>query len=191
MKAETESTKLKLGLGCSLLIIVLLLSASEDRFQKVINHQTDPEVATKLEAFRKEGIERSVPTEDYDVEKAISGAFSFLGAPACMGGTSHKGIDCSGLVMMAHLSCGISLPHSAEDQARYGNVVSSMEKLQRGDIVFFYDSYHTSKFITHSGIYLGENEFIHTSTSKGVTVSKIDDPYYWKQRFLFGTRLSD
>lgn len=191
MKAETASTKLKLGLGCSLLIIVLLLSASEDRFQKVINHQADREVAAKLETFRKGGIERSVSMDEYDPEKVISDAYSFLGTPACMGGTSHKGIDCSGLVMMAHQSSGIVLPHSAEDQARYGTIVSSMEKLQRGDLVFFYDSYSTSKFITHSGIYLGENEFIHTSTSKGVTVSKIDDPYYWKQRFLFGTRFRD
>ncbi len=189
MKVQSPPDKLKLGLGCSLLILVLLLSASEDRFLKVLNRQSKPEVVHKLELFRKNGIERTVPQDDYNPEKAVETAVSFLGAPSCMGGSSHKGIDCSGLVMMAHRACNIELPHSAEEQARYGKIVPLPEKLQKGDLVFFYDSYTTPKFITHSGIYLGENEFIHTSSAKGVVISRIDDPYYWGERFLFGTRL--
>ncbi len=189
MEAQKEEMKkLKLGLGCLLVIIGLLLSATEDQFQKVINHHEDTDVAEKLEFFRKDGIERNIENEEYESELVIEKAFSFLGTPALMGGTSHKGIDCSGLVMIAHQSCNILLPHSAEDQARYGKIVPLMEDLERGDLVFFYDSYTTSKFITHTGIYLGENEFIHTSSSKGVVVSKIDDSHYWKKRFLFGTR---
>lgn len=185
---KEEIKKLKLALGCLFVIIALLFSATEDRFQKVINHQENSDVAEKLESFRKEGIERTLENDSYKSELAIKKAFSYLGAPAVMGGTSHKGIDCSGLVMVALKSCNIKVPHSAEDQARYGKIIPSMESLERGDLVFFYDSYTTSKFISHTGIYLGENEFIHTSSSKGVVVSMIDDPYYWKKRFLFGTR---
>ena len=188
MKGE-ELKKLKLGLGGCMLLLLLLLSAKEDRFQKVISHQTDVEVVSKLETFHEGGIERSIEHKDYESEKVISNAFSFIGTPAHFGGLSHKGIDCSGLVMMAHKSCGVVLPRTAEEQARYGIIIPSMEKLQRGDVVFFYNSYRTSKFITHTGIYLGENKFIHTSSTKGVVVSRIDDPYFWKERFLFGTRL--
>ncbi len=180
-----------LGLGCSLIIVVILLSAKEDRFQKLLDKQENPDLEERLRDFRKGGIERAAEASGYEPERIIAEAYSFIGTPASMGGLSHKGIDCSGLVMMAHKSCQLELPHNAEEQARYGTVVYSTEELQRGDLVFFYDSYSSSKLITHSGIYLGEQEFIHTSTSKGVTVSRIDDPFYWKERFLFATRLAN
>jgi lipoprotein Spr len=189
MPLKKESKKLKLGLGCTLIIAVLLLSANEDHFQKIVDHHDDEEVVKKLEEFRKNGIERNLEKENYDSEKVIAEAFSFLGTPARMGGQSHDGIDCSGLILATHKSCGIELPRTAEEQARYGTIVSSIENLRRGDLLFFYNSYETPRLITHVGIYLGENEFIHTSSSKGVTVSRIDDPYYWKERFLFATRL--
>lgn len=183
-----ERKKLKLGLGCSVLIVTLLISAGEDRFQKVINQQEDPEVAEQLKVFRKEGIEQEVEKEEYNPEKVIEEAFSYIGTPHSMAGISYKGIDCSGLVMVSHQSCAIFLPHSAESQARFGTIVASMKELQRGDLVFFYNTYATSKFITHSGIYLGEGEFIHASSKKGVIVSQIDSDYY-RKHFIFGTRL--
>ncbi len=185
-----ELKKLKLGLGCSLIIVALLFSANEDRFQEVIDHQENDEIAEQLEAFRKEGIERQPEKENYDPEIIISHALSLKGTPARMGGTSHKGIDCSGLIMVAHKSCDIQLPRTAEEQARFGTIVPSAEKLQRGDLVFFYNTYQTNRFITHVGIYLGDNEFIHTSSSKGVSIARIDDSNYWKEHFLFGTRIS-
>jgi lipoprotein Spr len=189
MRTAKEMKKLKLGLACVLVIIVSLFSATEDRFQKLIDQQVDSDVAEQLEDFRKKGIEISIDHQNYDPEKVIEKAESYLGVPARMGGTSKKGMDCSGLVMMAHRSCDIEFPHNAEEQARYGEIVPTIEKLERGDLVFFYGTYSGSRFITHTGIYIGDNEFIHTSSSKGVTVSKIDDPYYWKERFVFGTRL--
>jgi len=190
MKTEEAKRRFRLGMGCMLLMTILLLSAKEDHFQKLINHQQDPRIAMELEYFRQSGIERAVSLEEYDPEKVIAEAQRYTGTPAHMGGTSFKGIDCSGLVMMAHRSCGICLPHSAEEQARYGAVVPFQENLQRGDLIFFYDSYSSSKFITHSGIYLGEGKFIHTSSSKGVMVSELQEKY-WQKRFLFGTRFAD
>jgi hypothetical protein len=183
-----DRKKTKLALGGSLLILVLLVSGREDRFQKVINEQNDSEVVKQLERFRRGGIEHAVDKENYDPEKVIDEALSYQGTPHCMAGTSSKGIDCSGLVMVAHESCGIELPHSAEEQARFGTIVPTMKELKRGDLVFFYNTYSTPKLITHSGIYLGKGEFIHASSAKGVVVSDLESDYYLKH-FIFATRL--
>jgi cell wall-associated NlpC family hydrolase len=63
-----------------------------------------------------------------------------------------------------------------------------MDKLIKGDLVFFIRSYETHDFITHSGIYIGNNKFIHTSSKSGVTITSLNDPW-WKGKFIFGTRV--
>jgi cell wall-associated NlpC family hydrolase len=83
---------------------------------------------------------------------------------------------------------GINLPHNSEEQARYGKIIDGMDKLKKGDLVFFIRSYRTLHFITHSGIYLGNNNFIHTSSKDGVTITSLND-HYWKEKFIFGTRV--
>ncbi len=180
----------KLFVLCVSVIGLIFLSAKKDHFQKVLDRQSEPLVKERLLDFKKGGIEKKALLEKYDTEAVITYAKSFLNTPHRMGGTTRKGIDCSGFVMTVHEAYGIELPHSSEEQARYGVIVADMDNLQRGDLVFFYDSYKTNHFITHSGIYLGEGEFIHTSSNKGVSITKINDPYYWGRRFLFGTRLN-
>jgi cell wall-associated NlpC family hydrolase len=105
-----------------------------------------------------------------------------------MGGTTMKCMDCSGLVYTVFAKHGIILPHNSEDQARYGKIISGIDKLRRGDLVFFVRSYKTRNLITHTGIFLGNNQFIHTSSKNGVTVTSINDPW-WKEKFIFGTRV--
>jgi murein DD-endopeptidase / murein LD-carboxypeptidase len=80
----------------------------------------------------------------------------------------------------------IHLPHNSEEQARYGTIIAGMDELRKGDLVFFIRSYKTNRFITHSGIYIGNNNFIHTSSSKGVTITSLNDPW-WEEKFIFGT----
>ena len=70
---------------------------------------------------------------------------------------------------------GVSLPHNSEEQARYGKIIPGVKDLRKGDLVFFIRSYKTDNFITHSGICIGNNEFIHTSTSRGVTITSLND----------------
>lgn len=121
-------------------------------------------------------------------DKIIKTARQYLGVPHCMGGTTMKCIDCSGLLVAVFASYGIQLPHNSEEQARYGKVITGMENLKPGDLVFFVRSYNTSHFITHSGIYIGDNKFIHTSSREGVTITSLNDPW-WNERYLFGTRI--
>lgn len=176
----------------SLLSLVLIQSSfsnekSSDNFQQVINKTTDSLVKVKLQAFQKGGIEKPVDTTNYNIEKVIAYAKTFIGTPHVMGGSSKKGTDCSGLVMAVHQEYGVILPHSSHEQGRYGTVVAPSDSLRRGDLLFYYSSYNSSNFITHVGIYLGDGTFIHASAKSGVIITKVTDTY-WKSKYLFATR---
>jgi lipoprotein Spr len=152
-------------------------------------HLTDQQLYEKILAFKKEGFGKKINTAHYDVEGIIGYAESLLGTPHTMGGYSSSGLDCSGLVKLAHGQFNIELPHSSNEQGRYGSIVPRDDELKRGDLVFFHSTYATHNLITHSGIYLGENKFIHTSTSHGVSISALLDSGYWQNHYLFATRL--
>jgi cell wall-associated NlpC family hydrolase len=83
---------------------------------------------------------------------------------------------------------GIHLPHNSEEQARFGKIITGIDELKEGDLVFFIRSYNTHYFITHSGIFIGSNNFIHTSSINGVTITSLSDPW-WNEKFIFGTRI--
>jgi len=142
----------------------------------------------KLDDFLKAGTEKVLNTHSATPDKIINTAQQYLGVPHCMGGMTMKCMDCSGLLVTVFAIHGIKLPHNSEEQARYGRIITGLEKLKKGDMVFFIRSYRTNQFITHSGIYLGDGTFIHTSSSNGVTVTSLNDPW-WNERFLFGTRV--
>ena len=150
-----------------------------------INTQAEKQ---KLDDFISAGIEKVLDTHDATPDEIIKTARQYLGVPHCMGGTTMKCMDCSGLLVTVFARHGMQLPHSSEEQARYGRVIPGMEDLKKGDLVFFVRSYRTSHFVTHSGIFLGDNKFIHTSSSDGVTITSLDDPW-WNERFLFATRV--
>lgn len=151
----------------------------------------DPKLQKKILAFIKGGVEKKVSKTDYDIDGVIEYAESLLGTPHVMGGYSPSGLDCSGLVKLAHAQFGVTLPRSSHDQGRYGTIIYPEEELRRGDLVFFHSTYSKPQLITHSGIYLGGNKFIHTSTSHGVSISVLLDSGYWQHHYLFATRLDD
>ena len=151
----------------------------------------DPKLQQKFLAFKEGGVEKKVNTDNYDVDAILEYAESLLGTPHVMGGYSPSGLDCSGLVKLAHAKFDVDLPRSSHDQGRYGTIISPDEGLKRGDLVFFHSTYAKPQLITHSGIYLGENKFIHTSSSRGVTISTLLDSGYWQAHYLFATRLAD
>lgn len=171
-------------------IISSAFMVQEDRFQKVIDEAANPVIKKKLIEFKNKGIERPVDTSRYDKDALIAYSQTYVGAPHKMGGVTKKGIDCSGFMMVIHREFGIQLPHSAHEQARYGQIVPSKSDIKKGDMLFFYASYNTSNFITHSGVYLGDDKFIHTSHQCGVIVSSINDAY-WGPKYLFATRFSN
>lgn len=145
---------------------------------------------SKFSTFKKGGLEKPFTVPASKCDAIISTAKSFLGTPHSSGGLSKSGIDCSGLVYTAfNTHCSKDLPRVAQEMARCGTIISNLNDLRKGDLVFFTGTYNTSKFITHVGIYLGNNNFIHTSSSKGVSINSIKGSSYWESKFVYGTRI--
>lgn len=107
----------------------------------------------------------------------------YAGAPYEYGGTSAQGFDCSGFILTAFRE-GLDrqLPRTTSQMLRYGKVIATTE-VQPGDLVFF----RIRGKEQHAGIYMGDDRFIHASTSVGVTLSELDG-YYWKARFTQARR---
>ena len=97
-------------------------------------------------------------------------AMQYLGIPYVWGGSSPAGFDCSGFVQYVFAQVGVSLPHHAASQFSYG-VAVPRDQLQPGDLVFF-------DGLGHVGIYVGDNQFIHSPhTGDVVKISAIDGWY--------------
>jgi lipoprotein Spr len=104
------------------------------------------------------------------------------------GGNTKSGVDCSGFTVAVYAAIyGITLPRVSRDQYRTSRHISSTE-LQEGDLLFFDTRGRGS--VSHVGIYLGNNRFIHASVSKGVMVSGMFEPYYL-QRFVGAGRFDN
>ena len=110
-------------------------------------------------------------------------AKQYLGTGYVYGGASPRGFDCSGFTMYVYSQHGYSLPHSATSQwqSGLGTRVYSISELQPGDLVYFNDpSRNAGKACSHAGIYTGDGQFIHSSSSRsgGVIVSSLTSGYY-------------
>lgn len=141
----------------------------------------------KLQELKDSSMVRDIETIQL-ADKIIATAREYLGIPHCMGGITTRCLDCSGFVMIVFDRYGIDLPHNAQEQSKFGSMIKDKKDLSKGDLVFFHGSYKTTRYITHSGIYIGDNQFIHTSVGKGVTVTSLDDSW-WKNKYVFGTRI--
>jgi len=108
---------------------------------------------------------------------------SWMGTPYVYGGVSKSGVDCSGFTQAVFRSVGIEIPRRASTQAEAAESVSR-NNLQYGDLVFFNTS---GSGISHCGIYLGNGEFVHSSSSRGVVRDLLSHPYY-SSRFISAGR---
>ncbi|GKV64925.1 hypothetical protein NCCP2331_10780 [Sporosarcina sp. NCCP-2331] len=109
-----------------------------------------------------------------------------MGTPYVYGGTTPSGFDCSGYIQYVFKKEGHSVPRTTGQQFSTGTSVSK-NNLQVGDLVFFNT---TGRGVSHVGVYAGSNNFIHASTSKGVTVTSLNDPYYWGSRYIGARRVA-
>lgn len=112
-------------------------------------------------------------------------AKSLLGIPYKYGGTTPRtGFDCSGFVMYVHKKNNIKIPRVARDQYKSGKKIAR-HALQLGDLVFF-ETYR--KGASHVGIYIGDNQFIHSpSRGKDVRIGSLSNSYF-KPRYLGARR---
>jgi len=123
------------------------------------------------------------------VKKIIRMAHSYLGTRHRLGGLSKSGIDCSGLVYTVFKSNRIKLPRTAFEMSRRGKKIKP-KRAEPGDLIFF--STGRTRKVNHVGIITDVSRksitFIHTSTSKGVVYSKLNNRY-WSKRLRLITRV--
>lgn len=171
-----------------LTLLFATVSCSKKQFAVSSVNTRSSGLSSEMQSFIKGGAELKLDTGRKKSKQIIRTAEKYLGTPHCMGGTTKKCLDCSGLTYLSFTANKINIPRRSQDQARYGKIVLNKNDLKKGDLVFFTKSYNSPDYITHVGIYLGNNRFIHTSTSNGVIITEIQNPW-WSERFVFGTRV--
>ncbi|MBM7649586.1 cell wall-associated NlpC family hydrolase [Bacillus ectoiniformans] len=120
----------------------------------------------------------------YSADNIIAEAKKHIGTPYKWGGTTPKGFDCSGFMVYTHKQNGVNLPRTAAQMYKQGTAVAKKD-MQPGDLIFF-TTY--KKGASHVGIYLGDNQFIH-SASKGVNIDKVSNSY-WTKRYIGTKRIA-
>ena len=126
------------------------------------------------------------PTEfdDETVQVIMDEALKYEGFPYVFGGASPTtSFDCSGLIQWAYDKAGISLPRVAQDQYDATQEIS-MDEAQAGDLIFFHSTYNAGTYVTHVGIYVGDNRMFHAGDPIGYTDLNTS---YW-QDHLIGAR---
>ncbi len=112
-------------------------------------------------------------------KEIIKCAKSWIGTPYLYGGNTKKGVDCSGLTCQIFREVAdIKLPRSSRQQANHCKKIKKKE-LKPGDLVFFTAG---SKRINHVALYIGDNQIIHSTSSRGVVISNLNDKY-WSKHF--------
>lgn len=121
------------------------------------------------------------------LEKIVPAAKKYIGVPYKYGGTTAAGFDCSGFIRQVFNEIGVSLPRTAAEMYKQGTSIAKSD-LRVGDLVFFNT---TGKPASHAGIYIGNGQFIHASSSKGITITNLSDPYYWGPKYIGAKRIID
>ena len=129
----------------------------------------------------------SNPAPSAAASNIVAYAKQFMGTPYVYGGNGPNAFDCSGFVKYVFANAGIGLSRTATAQSGDG-VAVSRSNLQTGDLIFFDTISGNSKPIDHVGIYIGDGQFIHCSTSKGVTISDLSSGYY-SRNYTCATRI--
>lgn len=169
-----------------LLLIFLFSGCAVQKSKAVLPSHRSKDKSTdnrESKSVQKSNAEKkSIAGSDSKIKKTSlkKAADSYLGIRYKYGGTTRKGIDCSGLIWRVFKDVG---HHdferiSSSELYKKGRSVSR-KNLKQGDLCFF----GPGRRVNHVGIYMGNNKFIHASSSKGVTYSSLDN-VYWKPRIV-------
>ncbi|MHA6246388.1 C40 family peptidase [Pontibacter sp. CAU 1760] len=161
------------------------INSPEDMVQ-ALQADLTPEPVTAVEVVQQEYFVRNLGLRfrNPDYRKLVETASTWVGTPYRYGSNSKKGTDCSGFVTRIYRDVyGVDLSRSSRSMFQDVRRVKR-DKMRTGDLVFFRRS--AKGPIYHVGIYLKNNKFIHSSTTGGVKVSSLQEPYYRKNFYAAG-----
>lgn len=115
--------------------------------------------------------------ESINLYEALNSQYNeWRGTKYKFGGNTKSGVDCSAFVQRTYKDkLNIRIPRTTALQSKVGKDIS-IDELEMGDLIFFKTGFNSR----HVGIYLEEGKFLHASTKKGVTISRLDNHYYSK-----------
>ncbi len=154
-----------------------------DEYVKEVPYVPTPSAEAKAEGrVNSLGIER----EEGDNEALYDAIQSWIGTPYQYGGTTKAGVDCSGFVGNIYQEVFNKRLHRIANDMQLDCTLISRSELKEGDLVFFTNS---KGRVSHVGIFLKNDIFAHSSTSRGVIISRLGDSY-WSKHFYKGGRVN-
>jgi lipoprotein Spr len=151
----------------------------------IANRKAEVENASSVQL--KYAVLMNTEVENLPNKTLLEGVDKWYGVRYRTGGNTKSGVDCSGFTVAVYQTVyGINLPRVSRDQYRISRKISTTE-LKEGDLVFFNTR---GSGVSHVGVYLGNNKFMHASVSRGVMVNGLFEPYYLK-RYIGAGRIDD
>ncbi|MXV49581.1 glycoside hydrolase [Pedobacter sp. HMF7647] len=166
----------------AMLLVGTFVSANAQTIKKETKTETeDPDNLAKDYFSQIMGIAVSA-TQNVKLYQFI---YDWIGTPYRLGGDTKKGVDCSGFAYQLYDKVFNTV--IANNSRNIFSMVNPVDKteLKVGDLVFF--KIH-SRAISHVGVYIGDNKFAHSSSSRGVMISNLNEPY-WQRYYYKGGRL--
>ena len=189
VKTNTVSKKKEISEKDALLLSHIDSSRESTAITSTVKHKQGKNSAPQGLTFKKKGktykgLDFGGQSVSGNVKEILTYANTFTGVPYKFGGTTPAGFDCSGYIRYVFQKIGFDMPRQADEQYTVGKKVEK-SNLQPGDLVFF-ETYEPG--ISHSGIYIGDGQFISATSSSGVAVADIDDSY-WGPRYVGAKRV--
>ena len=160
-----------------LLLVGITLFYTSCKSKKILTDASKSRAVTSGSLTERYASILNVKEKELDNGKLYRFIDSWMGVPHRSGGMDKNGVDCSGFTSILEKEIYFrSVPRTAKSMAE---IVKRKyeEDLKEGDLVFF--DFQGQKF-SHVGVYLHNNKFVHASTSKGVIISDLKDPWYYK-----------
>lgn len=133
---------------------------------------------------------KNLSAEGLKMQKVSENAVAFVGTRYKYGGTTKRGMDCSGLIYTAFLKEDIPLPRTSRDMSLHGKRLY-LKEVEIGDLLFF-ETDKKKKVINHVGLVVEKNSdellFIHSTSSRGVIISSFNETY-WRNNFVMARRM--